>query len=407
MFNRLFGVECDNSLSDTGSGTGFRAAGGGGRVCIHEPAVSVGLAARRRWIVNQAVRFGVILALLAASPIRAGEGRIPVWEPGTIDEPGHYFVTRDIAATDKDAIIIEADGVVLDLAGRTVSVPDGSPFVGIRVELSGAHSAQYGVVIRNGRVGGGKIGIYVPRILPSLRIERVEVAGTTSHGISVIFDDASEGIIGDVPIVSLDASHLHDIGGDGLMLADPRPSPLCAITVSGNVIVGIGGDGIEIDDCPDGTIKDNTIEQFGQVTASAAGIRLVGGATAAQPVVNFNVIAGGGGQASGIVVTSAQPVVDFLFAHNTISSNGGDGIQIQGGQGRILENSVTGNGGDGLHCAGGDRLFIDGNYVSANDGYGLIFDESNDHAFRDNFLRGNAFGALGGEPNTDAGGNIQ
>jgi hypothetical protein len=191
------------------------------------------------------------------------------------------------------------------------------------------------------------------------------------------------------------------------MLADPRPSPLCSLLISNSLFAGIAGDGIELDGCTDGVIKHNKIEEYGLLDAPAAGIRLTGGAVAAQPVVDFNTISGGGSQSSGVIADISQPVVDFLVSRNSISNNGEDGIRIQGGLGRIQKNLVSGNAGDGIHCMSGANIFIDGNYLAENGAYGINFDETNGHAYRDNFLRGNKTGAVGGEPNTDAGGNIQ
>jgi len=356
--------------------------------------------------VKQVIRLSVVLVLLSGGLIQAGEGRIPVWEPGTIGEPGHYILTRDIDVTGAEGIVIVADGVTLDLGGRTISLGDSSLY-GIRVDLSDVAMPHRGVIIRNGRIHGGRSGIYVPSIIQSLRIDNIEVAGTSSHGIHVVFADAGASSVGSVPGVAVTNSHMHDIGGDGVMLADPRPSPLCEILIAGNLLFEIDGDGIELDGCPDGVIKDNMIKGFGKADSPAAGIRLVGGGGVASPVVGSNVISDGGTEAAGFVADSFSTSVDFLLTDNTISNNGAGGIRIQGGQGRIVDNTISSNGEDGLHLSSGIRLFVDGNYVADNGGYGFYFGDSNDHAFRDNFLRGNTSGALGGEPNTDAGGNIE
>jgi hypothetical protein len=353
------------------------------------------------------LKLTVILLLLAAGPILADEGRIPVWEPGTIDAPGHYILTRDIATTATEAIVILSDGVTLDLGGRTISL-DPATLYGIRVDLSGVPAPHLGVVIVNGRIKGGGIGIYVPSIIPSLKIEGLEVVGTSSDGIHVSFDGGAKGFTGDIPAVVISNSLIHGISGDGVMLADPRPSPLCSITISGNVIMEIDKDGLEFDGCADAVIKDNKIMEFGLLDAPAAGIRIVSGAGGdAAPVVDSNVIGEGGSQASGIVVSSSSPIVSFLLDRNTISNNGASGIEVLSGRGRIKDNLVSDNGADGLLLSGGVRILIDGNYVADNLGYGLYFAASSEHAYRDNFLRGNRNGALGGENNTDAGGNIQ
>jgi parallel beta-helix repeat protein len=335
----------------------------------------------------------------------ADEGRIPVWEPGTIDAPGHYILTRDIAASGTEAIVIQADGVTLDLGGRTISLSDSSLY-GIRVDLSDVANANLGIAIRNGRIKGGGTGIYVPSILPSLHVEGIEIAGSSSHGIHVILDDPAKGIIGDVPIIGVDKSLIHGIGGDGVKLADPRPSPLCSLTIAGNQFMELDGNGIELEGCADGVVKDNKIMEFGLAGSAAAGIRVTG-VGSARLVVGSNVISNGGTEAAGFVADSFSISVDFLFSKNTISNNGAAGIELGSGQGRIEDNLIVGNGADGLRLTGGMRFFVDGNYVSENLGYGLYFGTTNGHAYRDNFLRGNRNGAWGGSDSTDAGGNIE
>jgi hypothetical protein len=339
-------------------------------------------------------------------PLLADEGRIPVWEPVTIDAPGHYVLTRDISTTGAQAIAILSDGVTLDLGGRTISL-DPATMYGIRVDLTAFASGQKGIVIRNGRIVGGQIGIYVPSIVPSLWIEGIEVYGTSSDGIHISLDDPDKGIIGDVPVIVIGKSFIHDIGGDGLMLADPRPDPLCSLTIDGNIFVEIDKDGIEADGCTDVVIKNNEIAEFGQLDAPAAGIRLVGGGAADAPVVTSNVISSGGTEAAGFVADSFSSTVGFVFENNGVSDNGDCGIVVNGGRGRIKGNLLVNNGEDGVRVSGGFGIFIDDNYVSANLGYGIYFAATNEHAYRDNFLRGNRLGALGGEANTDAGGNIQ
>jgi parallel beta-helix repeat protein len=124
-------------------------------------------------------------------------------------------------------------------------------------------------------------------------------------------------------------------------------------------------------------------------------------------VVTSNVISYGGIEASGIVASPAYQSVGFLFANNTIKNNGQNGILFEGGQGRIEDNIISHNGTAGVHLSDGSRTYINGNYVADNTTYGIYFANSNGHAYRDNFLRGNKTGALGGETNTDAGGNIE
>ena len=122
------------------------------------------------------------------------------------------------------------DRVTLDLGGRTISL-DPSTLYGIRIDLSGVPAPHLGVVVVNGRIKGGGIGIYVPSLIPSLKLEGLEVVGTSSDGIHVQLAEPAKGFTGDMPAIVLSNSLIHGIGGDGVMLADPRPSPLCSLTI--------------------------------------------------------------------------------------------------------------------------------------------------------------------------------
>ena len=51
-----------------------------------------------------------LVSLLAAQPMHllAADGAIPIWEPTTIGEPGHYIVTRNIEGVAEEPVIDSA-----------------------------------------------------------------------------------------------------------------------------------------------------------------------------------------------------------------------------------------------------------------------------------------------------------
>ena len=56
----------------------------------------------------------------------------------------------------------------------------------------------------------------------------------------------------------------------------------------------------------------------------------------------------------------------------------------------------------------GRLVLIDGNRIVDNEGFGLNFQNGDDHAFLNNFLRGNNVGSVEDEfGNTNGGGNLQ
>jgi len=50
------------------------------------------------------------LVILPAAPIQADEARIPIFQPTTITQPGHYVLTRDISNGAGDGVGRHCDG---------------------------------------------------------------------------------------------------------------------------------------------------------------------------------------------------------------------------------------------------------------------------------------------------------
>src|SRR5262245_40090047 len=96
--------------------------------------------------------FSTLASAAAATAPLADEGRIPVFQSTTISSPGHYVVTRDIVATVGVAIAIQADNVVLDLNGHTISEPFAQPVIFVI-------GTSNDVTILNGKTSGGTVGI--------------------------------------------------------------------------------------------------------------------------------------------------------------------------------------------------------------------------------------------------------
>ncbi len=65
----------------------------------------------------------LLSACIVAAPALAAEGRIPIWQPTLITDPGSYVVTRNI--TGPGTIIdVETEGVTIDLNGFVLETTD-------------------------------------------------------------------------------------------------------------------------------------------------------------------------------------------------------------------------------------------------------------------------------------------
>src|SRR5438034_320997 len=81
---------------------------------------SIGTRFQRRLLMDKPIATCLVLAALAAGPLIADEGRIPVFAPTVITQPGYYVLTRDISVSGGHVITIQANNVTLDLNGRTI-----------------------------------------------------------------------------------------------------------------------------------------------------------------------------------------------------------------------------------------------------------------------------------------------
>jgi hypothetical protein len=79
-----------------------------------------------------------------------------------------------------------------------------------------------------------------------------------------------------------------------------------------------------------------------------------------------NVVGGNGG--NGVVI--GPDAVGTVVGEAFVISNGGHGVEIQGGQGSIINARISGNGGDGVHVGSGTGHTIAGR-ISDNAGLGI------------------------------------
>ena len=310
--------------------------------------------------MRRLVRASIVLsAALAATLSLAAEGRIPVWDPGTVlATDGKYIVTRNMAIAAGPVITIGGPNVDIDLNGFTLAAGGGTPVISV---LAGVDH----VTIRNGVLDGGGVGIEVPGPTRKVDIEDVKVHDVTGAGIH----------LGNVEGAAIRRVEVTDTGAEGISWDGPGfvkhgtiENSLTRRTAAGIVVMncssvgihdnrieepgtGAGGafpgHGIVLAGCGAALVSDNTIER-----SLRDGIFLVG---SRGNKLEDNVVRTAGG--NGIRLDSASS--DNYLLHN-VCTGGGAGALPTGGSGLMIEslenvaehNVLNANAGIGLHYCG-------------------------------------------------------
>src|SRR5882672_8519699 len=193
--------------------------------------------------------WSLALAVLSWPAALADEGRIPIFAPTTITDPGHYVVTRDFTAPGV-AITITANNVTLDLNGHTITGPGGCGSGTDNIAIDNA-TATDGLVIRNGRLLNGCSGIFANGLnRMRIRIEDLEIAGSSDSGI----------LIGAAETVDIQRCHIHDGLQAGMLILGSVGAFKGRFI--GNTIERVALEGMLINGLTAGEIKDNAISDF-------------------------------------------------------------------------------------------------------------------------------------------------
>lgn len=327
--------------------------------------------------------FGVCgVLMLAAATARADEGRIPVYQPTSIQAPGYYVLTRDIDATANPVISIDSGDVVLDLNGRSISSPSNAN----ELIVLGPNAGR--VTIRNGRLLRGSITVHRSSgAAVGARVELRDLEMTDATWPVAMYD---------VDYVELASCRIAttNSGGHGVYLQAFGGTTYRGRFV-GNTLRGFDDSGLLLAGLTNGQVRDNVIEGFGLGGATAYGIQVSGPGN----LIEGNTVRGGGTNGTGIQVNGEG---NRIFG-NVVSDNDLNGLVVAGNS-HVARNVATFNG-DGIEV-GGLRTTVEDNHVTGNTQCGLRFINAG-NAYRDNTLLGNANGAVCGAAATDAGGNIQ
>jgi hypothetical protein len=317
--------------------------------------------------IERVALLGLVGLLLAAGAARADEGRIPIFQPTTITAPGHYIVTRDFTAGGV-AVTIDADNVVLDLGGKTLSA------LGTVVSVS---DGATDITIRNGRLSGGSYGVqYLAGASRTrIRIESVEIIGPANRGIWI--NGAEHAEVESCRVVNAAGTGIW-VDGDGQLFSG---------RFAGNTILQPGEHGLHLEDASGTEVRNNVILGHGAAMVVAGGIDLRGlsGGFSGGGVVEGNLVRDGGADDIGIRINAYA----YRVVGNVVSNMGAGGAD-----------------GDGI-WAEGDLHVIEENLISNNSGNGVDFGLGNTTSLlRNNYLKFNSLGATLGIY-IDGGGNIQ
>jgi hypothetical protein len=368
----------------------------------------------------------VFLMMAAASSLRADEGKIPLYQPTTIAAPGHYILTRDVAASAAGGSVfdIQADGVTLNLNGFSVLCQPPDPCIAI----GGGGGVSKGVTITGGTIVGGMYGIHaLNETIRHLSLSDLKLIGATDAAVKV--DNAglieARGIIVVGGKVGIDA-----ISAAGAVVSGISP----CVRVTRSAIRADTGVRCTNMMCQ---IEDNSIASCrtavalvdavaSAVTGNALSIPgedvcfsqppepvayMIGATNSTGLMITDNHLRGdlvSNGNHHGIYFDATSD--NATIARNTVSRFGDNGIHVLSSNSWIDHNLVNDNMGHGLYVDGANN-FVENNKVAANAMNGFFVNTSG-HAYRGNVLRGNTMTAVGGPGAgagglTDGGGNIQ
>ncbi len=268
--------------------------------------------------------------------------------PYTISQPGYYYLTGNLTMTTAgaDGITVNSNDVTLDLGGFVLN-GGGTGRDGVNVG-GGINSVpsgfpQNGITIRNGTTEQWtRDGFNVFAIGGTLE----DIHANNNQGVGIAVEDGSS-----VSHCSADQNSL-----DGM---DALDSTVTGCAFINNSHSGVVADESVIEDCvaqantwgilveEHSTITHTTVTNNGSdgIRITGAGQNGAGGSSVTDNTADFN---GTTVSASGIY----DETNGNRIAHNNVSQNDGDGIQVGGSFNTIDQNSVLENSGAGAAAIG-------------------------------------------------------
>ncbi len=263
----------------------------------------------------------IVVLGCAGAPSGAADGRVPVYQPTTISQPGSYYLTRDLTGAAGAAVIdIASDDVTLDLAGHTLRV------TGAGYGITAGNRS--GVRIANGRIVGGYVGMSL--FAGSYVVEHMDVRGQTSTtglptGIQIFANVGSppaRAVVRDNQVAGANGSSgrgifLQNVVGGAVegnaVVATLRNGIVLyacmGVSVAGNVVSDATGIAILVDTSTDCAVARNV------ATRSAYGIYLQDGD---HNTLDWNVCTNNTTWGIGVSTTSTGNV----YSYNRLEANG-------------------------------------------------------------------------------------
>jgi hypothetical protein len=365
----------------------------------------------RRMAMKKLLSVLALLGTLGPSGLKAGEGSIPIYQPTTISQPGHYILTRDLSITGGDGITILANDTTLDLNGHSVS---SSSTTGSMVEIG---SGFTNVAIRNGILAGGNYGVHyvstTARANISIQRLRISVSSPGTAAISIMGADLVE-------VSSCDIDMTDPFAGDSALSPAAVRVNVDEINTDAGCFSGLGSftgnismnnitekggyDGILLCYLQGGAVRSNRV--INSVYFPDGGIFLADngpGPRTTSTVIEDNFVEAPDLGLAGIAADRPGKVIDNIIM-GTASVPRGGGIAVSG-YSLIMGNVVHGSSDGGISV--GSNCLLEANLIEGSSrGCGILLSDTG-NTFRNNVLRNDAGGGVCdlGTNNFDAGGN--
>lgn len=346
----------------------------------------------QRFVMNIA---GILLILLAAaSSASADESRIPIYAPATtsttivINSPGSYFLTQNFSSSAEPAISIQANNVLLELNGRTVTKTG----TGANIIADGFKN----ITIKNGILAGGDVGISLVVASPDYShvvLSNLTIQDTTASALYL------QSVYAEILSCRFFNTNTNGAANGAILLQGGG-------RVTGNFIKGTWTNGVYLSSSQGLEFEDNVVTDFNKSNAAYSGVYLFASNTKGANIVKDNTFSDGNSGPSGIRISGDS--LNNIVTGNTIR-NCTYALYVES-DGNLISGNNLSTGAHGIYMTStADRNLIDNNVVSGFSNFGIKFiSGSAQNAYRNNMLRGNPGGGVDdpGAANTDAGGNI-
>ena len=362
------------------------------------------------------------LAIVSAAAHAAG-GRIPIYGPTVITQPGSYYVTRNFSSPTGPAITIETSGVTIDLDGHSISQADPNSSVielnphplppslpaitiangqltggrdgvsllspgvcinGLTLELQGLsilNAGQFGINVQNGcETPPQSFVLSVKRMDPyavnisgagEIRLQETNITGT--NGPAVVVQN-SGALLAEHVIIGYPSS-------DGMRIMNVQSSRLEHVVVAGPTLTGIvvqGSDNV--------TLSDISVYEPGQAgthiensaVVNVYGVWISDPGTSGIEAVNSHNVVLKDAEITGAVADGVHfdQVQTGHLMYVSSQQNGGAGIRLMGTFDVTVCNSNSSRNQVGIEVAGlSEAVALNDNNISSNTADGIhVFD---------------------------------